>query len=114
MKDKKEVAWRLIRTGKSYMEQRPHAKALKCFNRALGIDPENFEAWICQGKALMKLNRNLEALKSFDCALVIEKKSIYAWILKAQALRMLKQFKQEKECYEKVKEINPSFEISSE
>lgn len=103
-----------FKEGKEFMERRLYGKALGCFNFILEIDSKNLEGWIWRGKALMKLHRYMKAIKSLNCALLVDEKCVEAWILKAQALRILRQFKQEQECYEKIKEINPSFKPSSE
>jgi len=110
----KELIETYLKEGKEFMKRRLHGKALGCFNFILETDPKNLEGWIWRGKALIKLHRYTKAIKSFDCALLIDEKCIEAWTLKAQALRILGQFKQEQECYEKVKEIDPSFKPSSE
>jgi len=109
-----ELIKEYLKEGKEFMERRLYGKALRCFNFILEIDPKNVEAWIWRGKALAKLHRYVKAVKSFNCALLIDRKCVEAWILKAQTLRILGQFKQEWECYEKVKEINPSFKPHSE
>jgi tetratricopeptide (TPR) repeat protein len=109
MNRSKDLLWKLLETGKDHMERTLYEKALKCFNRALGINVKNVKAWIWRGKALMYIGRNLEALKSSDCALLLDKNCIEAWTLKANVLRMLKQYNQESECYKKIKEIKPSF-----
>ena len=109
-----ELIKEYLKEGKEFMERRLYGKALGCFNFILEIDPKNLEGWIWRGKTLTKLHRYVKAVKSFNCALLIDRKCVEAWILKAQTLRILGQFKQEQECYEKVKEIDPSFKPSSE
>jgi len=109
MNQNKDLIWKLLDRGKEHIERTLYEKALKCFNRALGINVKNIEAWIWKGKTLMYMGRNVEALKCSDCALLLDKHCIEAWILKANVLRTLKQYNQESECYKKIKEFNPSF-----
>jgi tetratricopeptide (TPR) repeat protein len=57
-------------------------EALKCFDKALEIDPKYTYAWVSKGLALSNKNDYDQALKCFDKALKIDPKYTYAWYCK--------------------------------
>jgi tetratricopeptide (TPR) repeat protein len=95
---------------------------LKCYDKAIEIDPNDANAWYNKGISLGKLETYEEALKCYDKAIEIDPNHAYAWRNKAVALVVLvfvTQYVKHKEenikclqkaieCYDKAIEIDPN------
>ncbi len=66
-------------------------EAIKCYNRAIELDPKNIHAWISKGGALDAQNKYEEAIKCYDKAIELDPKNETAIILKKKVLKALKQ-----------------------
>jgi tetratricopeptide (TPR) repeat protein len=64
--------------------------AIKYFDKAITIDPEEAESWNNKAIALMKLGQYAEALKCFDKALYLNSNFAEAWLNKGYLLGMMK------------------------
>ncbi|HIQ32780.1 MAG TPA: tetratricopeptide repeat protein, partial [Methanothermococcus okinawensis] len=51
-----------LEKGDIFYDQGRYGNAIKCYNKALELDPENVDAWVGKGYALNMLGRYLEAL----------------------------------------------------
>jgi len=91
---KKAEEW--INEGVKLAEQGKFEEALKCFERALEIDPKDAAAWYNKGNALYDLGRYEEAIECYDRALEI--KSNYKLAIKSRKIikRKAKQIECEK------------------
>lgn len=49
-----------------------HKEAVKCYDRALELDPKNAHAWHHKGISLDKLGKDAEALRCYDRELEID------------------------------------------
>ena len=72
----------LGRVGKS-------AESVKCFDRAIELDPRSVEAWYNLGLALHALGRHSDELRCYDRALSIRPWYQLAVLRKVEALRRL-------------------------
>lgn len=82
--------------------------SLKCFDKAIEIDPKFKNAWYDKGILLAKkLSRFEDALKCFDKVLEIDPKFDDAWHTKANTLGNLNRYEDALKCIEKSLEINP-------
>ena len=87
MYDNVRVADPLFEEGLRYLESKEYHKAIKCFDKAIEIDPKNAVIWTEKGYALNELGNLLEAIKCFDKAIEIDPKMVFAYSGKGDALR---------------------------
>jgi len=73
-KKEKEVR-KHLRTGHSLYRKKIYRKALQEFDRAIALDPKNYQAYYWRGRVYSKVNRLKEALNDFQ--MVIKLKSDY-------------------------------------
>ena len=69
-----------------YSYNKEHGKAIKCYDKALEIDPKYALAWYNKGTTFAKLGNYKEAIEYFDKVLAIDPKNVNALINKALAL----------------------------
>jgi len=78
-----------------------YSQALKCYERALEIDPQNELALHKKALALLKIGKNEESLGAFDSA--ISRLLNY----KAEAFSNIGRYEEALKCYDAALEINP-------
>jgi tetratricopeptide (TPR) repeat protein len=83
-------------------------EAIKCYDRALEIDPQYEWAWIGKGFSLASLDRLDEALECFDKALEINPQYADAWFGKACAEDKLDQNRDTAMSFHKFIEVAPA------
>ncbi len=83
-------AW--VNKGVALLESGRSREALKCFDRALELKPDDAVAWSNKGAALRKLGRPQEALECYDRAIGLNPDYAMAWSNKGVALGNLGQF----------------------
>ena len=111
MYDDVRVTDPLLEEGLRYIETKEYHKAIKCFDKAIEIDPKNAAVLNEKGYALLDLKEYEEAIKCFDKAIEIEKRTEKRPIYlcnKGLALGRLEKNKEAIECYGKAIEINPN------
>ena len=67
-----------IEKGNNLYDQEKYEEAIKCYDKALRIDPKNTHAWNNKGIALYGQGNYAVALECFDRALEIDPKYISA------------------------------------
>ncbi len=82
-------------------------KAMKCYDKAIEIDPKDADAWNVKGGLLDHLNRFDEAITCYDKALKINPKYAWIWCNKGHTLTDLKKFDEAIKCYDEALKINP-------
>ena len=111
MYDDVRVTDPLFEEGLGYLESKEYHKAIKCFDKAIEIDPKNAAVLNDKGTILLDLKEYNEAIECFDKAIEIEKRTekrpIYLYN-KGLALRRLEKNNEAIECYGKAIEINPN------
>jgi len=93
--------------GKSYMKSLEFKKAIKCFDKAISINPENSETWYYKGLALIPLERSEEAISWFEKSLELEPNVPEVLHKKGIAMGNVERFKEAIVCFNKVLELNP-------
>ncbi|TRZ90245.1 MAG: tetratricopeptide repeat protein [Methanosarcinales archaeon] len=84
-------------------------EAIKCYDKAIEIDPEDLDTWNNKGVALFNLGKYDEAIECYDKSIEINPEHVLAWILKGLVLEYYKKYDEAIECYDKAIEINPEF-----
>ncbi len=81
-------------------------EALKVYDKAIEINPQNTDAWNNKGDALTELNRSDEALKAYDKAIEINPQNTDAWNNKGDALSKQNKYDEAKKAFDKAIEID--------
>ncbi len=81
-------------------------EALKAYDKAIEINPQNTDAWNNKGDALSKQNKYDEALKAFDKAIEIDSQNTDAWNNKGDALSKQNKYDEAKKAFDKAIEID--------
>jgi tetratricopeptide (TPR) repeat protein/predicted amidophosphoribosyltransferase len=84
-----------------------YEEAIKCYEKALEINPQQTETWFNKGNSLGRLGRFDEATKCHDKALEINPQHPTGWNNKGVSLQDLGRFDEAIKCYEKALKINP-------
>ena len=84
-----------------------HDEALRCYDRALEIDPRYAMVWSNKGYTLHNLGRYVEAVACCDMALEIYPRYGYAWNNKGITLNSLGRYDEAMRCYDMALEIDP-------
>jgi tetratricopeptide (TPR) repeat protein len=97
----------LCNQGLEWINEEQYEEALKCFDRAVELEPENEEMWHNRGKSLAHLERYAEAATCF--AHVIELNSLHedAWFHQGYMLGLLGQHEAAIACYDATLILNP-------
>ncbi|MEQ8189956.1 MAG: tetratricopeptide repeat protein [Candidatus Eremiobacterota bacterium] len=93
--------------GNALYKLKKYEEAIKCYDKALEIDPDYAYAWFNKGNALNRLEKDEEAIKCYDKALEIDPNNANAWFCKGLALKDLKKYEEAIKCYDKVLELDP-------
>ena len=91
----------LVKEGIKFNEEGQFDKAIKCFDEALAINPENTEALLEKGQAYIMLNNSIEAHASFDKAIEIDPTLPEPWRFKAIMFVVEGNIDKAIECYDK-------------
>ncbi len=94
--------------GNSYFHLSKYYEAIKCYDKALQIDPNNALAWYWKGYSFYELGNNEEAIKCYDKALQIEPIFLNALIAKANSFYELGNNEEAIKCYDKALQIDPN------
>ena len=95
----------LFQEGLGYLKSREYYGAIKCFDKAIEIDPKNALAFWGKGDALRRSRRSKEAIKCFDKAIEIDPKNALVLNDKGIALLDLKEYNEAIKCFDKAIEI---------
>ena len=89
MESKNPEAVESNRKGNEYLESRDAANAIKCYERAIELDPSYTVAWRSKGISLLNIGRDSEALSCFERATELNPKDAHAWWNKGVSLLRL-------------------------
>jgi tetratricopeptide (TPR) repeat protein len=93
--------------GRAFYMKGEHNEAIRCYNKALEINPQNEIVWSRKGHVLSKLQRSNEAIKCFSKALQINPEDKTVWSNLGHALSDLRRYSEAVECYTKALSIDP-------
>ncbi|PYK97163.1 MAG: hypothetical protein DME19_17255 [Verrucomicrobia bacterium] len=82
-------------------------EALRCFDRAILLDPRNAEALLKRGMALEQLHRMEQALDSYERAIAADNSMTQAYLHKGAVCSRLLRFQEALACYEKALRAEP-------
>jgi tetratricopeptide (TPR) repeat protein len=104
--DKRNAAEEWFEKGLALIGSELYEEAIQCYDAALEIKPEYFDAWFWKGNALVKLERHKDAIQCYDAALEIKPEYAFVWYSKGQSLYILGDGEEAIRCYDKALEIN--------
>lgn len=82
-------------------------EAIRCFDKAFELDPQNTDALVNKGISLGQLGRSQEALRLYDRLLEGDPSTEIAWSNKGNTLHGLGRFEEAIHCFDKAIELNP-------
>jgi tetratricopeptide (TPR) repeat protein len=85
-------------------------EALKCYNTALAINPQNIDALENKGAYLLELHRDQESMECFDKALTIAERSVCSYFNKGMAFKRKGEFWDALSSFDKGLELCPNDE----
>lgn len=95
--------------GINLSEEGNYTEAIRAFDEALKINPQNATTWNEKGMVLAKLRKYDDAIKAYDEALKINPQNVDAWKNKGNALRNLGRYEEAFEAWDEALKINPQF-----
>ncbi len=105
--NKQEDATMWGNKGNTLVESSMYDDAIRCYDKALEINPCSMEAWNNKGLALARTGRLAEAVQSYDKALEIDPGDSEVMYNKGISLAQLGKPKEAIECYDKLLAVNP-------
>jgi tetratricopeptide (TPR) repeat protein len=84
-------------------------EAIRCYDRAIDIDPQCDAAWSNRGNSLSALGRGTEAIRCHDNAIEINPKNPRIWCHKGSSLAELARHEEAIQCYDKATEIDTRY-----
>lgn len=101
----------LIKKGDKHSYEGKYGEAITCYEKAIGLEPDNGDLWLKKGLAFKGLGKDDLSIKCYDKAIELAPKDFIlckdAFLYKGDALYNLGKYKEALECYEKTIEIEP-------
>jgi len=107
VKPEEFAAWEWMNKGVSLANLGRREEAIRCYDRALEIDPRDADAWYNKGVSLADLGRRDEAIHCYDRTLEIDPRYAKAWYNKGNSLDNLGRREEAIRCYDRALEIDP-------
>ena len=98
-----------IKNGTYQFQIHNYDEALKNYNKAILINPNDEYLWNVKGVTLTELNNSYGAIRDFEKAIAINPKFKRAWINKGSALNDLNQNEKALEAYDTAIKIDPNY-----
>ena len=99
----------LFYQGNEQFDAGNYQAASGCWDQALSLKPDLYEAWANRALALSNLGRYEEAVACYDRALEIQPEYDIAWSNRGVALKNLNRYEEALACYDRALEIQPHF-----
>ncbi len=100
--------WEWSNRGLSWQSLGKLDEAIRCYDRAISINPNYAKAIYNKGTALLNLQRHDEAIALFERAIAINPGYENAWYNKAVSLRELKKLEESNICWDMVIKLKPA------
>jgi len=110
--DRKTLVLQAYSRGMAFARDNNYEEALKCYNRALEIIPQDTDILNKKGNILYKQEKYDEAIACYDRALAEDDEDKFAWNNKGLALYNRKKYEEALGCFEKALEIDPHYKYA--
>lgn len=90
----------LLAQGQSLLNHGQAAAATKCFDEALGLNPQHTEVLVKKGAALEKMAKLEEAIACYDRAIAADRTLTIAYLYKGGVFNRLERYNEALVCYE--------------
>ena len=101
-------AW--VQEGSVLTNSGKYTEAIKAYDKAIKINPQDADAWNGKGVVLDELGKYDEAIKAYDKAIEIDPRYFEAWTNKGVDLVNLNKYDEAKAAYDRGIKINPAWE----
>lgn len=95
-----------VKDGVVKFERGQYVEAIRCFERAITIEPTHAKAWYNKGYALSKMERDEDAVKCFEKALSLDSKHYKAWNYRGEAQQNLGLYEEAIESFNQALSLN--------
>lgn len=82
-------------------------RSLRCYDRAVKIEPQRIETWISRGDSLSRLGKHEHAMKSYKKAIDLDANNATAWYKRGNSLLEWHLFKDAVNSFDRALEIDP-------
>ena len=82
-------------------------EAVKAYEKAIDLNPDDYDSWVGKGNALSMMGSRDEALEAFDKAIQMEPDNVYAWSWKGSTLNDMHKYTDALDAYNKAIQLNP-------
>ena len=86
-------------------------EAIQCFESAIAINPDEYQAWYNKGTTLELMERYEDAIKCFDQVNRIDPSYSRAWVLKGQSLAKIKKYEEAQKCLDTAEKLSKTGNI---
>lgn len=100
-----------ILKGNKHFYKKEYSEAIKCYDKAIELDPSNFDAWYSKGNVLGELGSYVEAIDCYDKAIEIDPSNAYGWDNKGWALGELGMYNEVIVYTNKAIELDPNYAL---
>jgi tetratricopeptide (TPR) repeat protein len=95
--------------GNIFYYQKKYDEAIKCYDKAIELDPKYVYPWANKGNVLYYQKKNEEAIRCDDKAIELDPKFAYPWNSKGLVLYDQKKYEEAIRCYDKAIELDPKY-----
>jgi tetratricopeptide (TPR) repeat protein len=95
----------IVREGDEHFLRDEYDKAIECYNRAIGVNPDLIDAWYKKGNALYNKENYDEAIKCYDRVSLINPNHFDSWYKKGLAYKKENKHNEAIKCYDKALQI---------
>lgn len=107
--NKKDASNEVIKYGEDMANARRYDQALKLFEDALAIDPNNDMGWGDKALILDKMGRTEDALISYSRAISINPNNSITWLNKGLTLLRMRKLKESIECFDTALKLDKNY-----
>ena len=100
---------KLHEQGNAFLESGKIDDAIRCYDKALSLEPENADIWLNKGTAYKRLDRISESLACTEKALSIDPKNALGWTNKGSTLSLMEKKEAAIACFNKAIELDSGY-----